>query len=221
MVVRTFWWLSNYDTIKSPPLNIFKKFSRIQSRNWKTITFGKEHYSHQNIDSIDISNGEIENYDTTYSRFWSLINLDNGDTIINNETDISSEVQHVVDGFIPSFSGAKWEIEEEDSSSFIPFDQNTASSVVFNGLGHPSATEKTWKSYLNTLPASSVGELGANPKLSDLWNDLELRFTQGGSVASYYNILTLYGMQDIDTVLVPFELWDIENNRQINLSIYQ
>ena len=57
--------------------------------------------------------------------------------------------------------------------------------------------------------------------VSDLWNDLELRFTDGGSVASYYNILTLYGMQETDTVLVPFEVWDIENNQQINLAVYQ
>jgi len=176
---------------------------------------------HEKIDSVDVSSGNIEDYDTTYTRFWSLVNLDHGDTIINNETDISSEVQHVVDGFIPSFSGAKWEIEEEDSSVFIALDQSTASSVIFNGLGHPSATKKTWKSYLETLPTASIGELGADPLLSDLWNDIELRFTEGGSVASYYNILTLYGMQEIDTVLVPFELWDIENNRQVNISIYQ
>ena len=57
--------------------------------------------------------------------------------------------------------------------------------------------------------------------VSDLWNDLEIRFTNEGSIASYYNILTLYGMQEIDTVLVPFELWDIENNRQLNLAVYQ
>jgi len=163
----------------------------------------------------------VEAYDTTYTRFWSLVNLDNGDTIINNETDISSEVQHVVDGFIPSFSGATWEITEEDSSVFIVFNQNSASSVIFSGLGHPSAIEKTWKSYLETLPSSSIGEMGGDPMVSDLWSDLELRFTDGGSVASYYNILTLYGMQEIDTVLVPFEVWDIENNQQISLAIYQ
>ena len=28
-------------------------------------------------------------------------------------------------------------------------------------------------------------------------------------------------MQEIDTVLVPFELWDMENNRQLNLAVYQ
>ena len=176
---------------------------------------------HEKIDSIDVSSGVVETYDTTYTSFWSLVNLDNGDTIINNETDISSEIQHVVDGFIPSFSGATWEITEEDSSVFIAFNQSSASSVIFSGLGHPSATEKTWKSYLETLPSSSIGELGGDPAVSDLWNDLELRFTDGGSVASYYNILTLYGMQEIDTVLVPFEVWDIENNQQINLAVYQ
>ena len=176
---------------------------------------------HETIDSIDTSLGDIEDYDTTYTRFWSLVNLDNGDTIINNESDISSEVQHVVDGFIPSFSSATWEITGEDSTVFSPVDSSSASSIIFSGLGHPSASKKTWKSYLETLPSSSIGELGVDPMVSDLWNDLEIRFTNEGSIASYYNILTLYGMQEIDTVLVPFELWDIENNRQLNLAVYQ
>ena len=176
---------------------------------------------HETIDSIDTSSGDAEYYDTTYTRFWSLVNLDNGDTLINNESDISSEVQHVVDGFIPSFSSATWEITGEDSTVFSPVDSSSASSIIFSGLGHPSASKKTWKSYLETLPSSSIGELGVDPMVSDLWNDLEIRFTNEGSIASYYNILTLYGMQEIDTVLVPFELWDIENNRQLNLAVYQ
>ena len=28
-------------------------------------------------------------------------------------------------------------------------------------------------------------------------------------------------MQEIDTLLVPFEVWDIENNQQLNLAVYQ
>ena len=176
---------------------------------------------HKTIDSVYTSSAYSRDYDTTYNRFWSLVNLDNGDTIINNESDISSEVQHVVDGFIPSFSSATWELNGQDSTVFFPIDSGSASSIVFNGLGHPSASKKTWKSYIATLPSNSVGELGEDPMMSDLWNDLELRFTSQGSIASYYNILTLYGMQAIDTVLVPFELWDIENNRQLNLAVYQ
>ena len=72
-----------------------------------------------------------------------------------------------------------------------------------------------------TLPPGSVGELGNKPAISDLWKDLELRFTNEGSVSSYYNILTLYGMQEIDTIKVPFEIWDVENEQRLNIAAYQ
>ena len=213
---------ARFDAITADPFVVqILGHSEVTLDDLKSKGFTYQVDFHETIDSIDTSSGDIEYYDTTYTRFWSLVNLDNGDTLINNESDISSEVQHVVDGFIPSFSSATWEITGEDSTVFSPVDSSSASSIIFSGLGHPSASKKTWKSYLETLPSSSIGELGVDPMVSDLWNDLEIRFTNEGSIASYYNILTLYGMQEIDTVLVPFELWDIENNRQLNLAVYQ
>ena len=213
---------ARFDAITADPFVVqILGHSEVTLDDLKSKGFTYQVDFHETIDSIDTSSGDAEYYDTTYTRFWSLVNLDNGDTLINNESDISSEVQHVVDGFIPSFSSATWEITGEDSTVFSPVDSSSASSIIFSGLGHPSASKKTWKSYLETLPSSSIGELGVDPMVSDLWNDLEIRFTNEGSIASYYNILTLYGMQEIDTVLVPFELWDIENNRQLNLAVYQ
>ena len=176
---------------------------------------------HQKITSIDSSNDDPAEWDTTFSRYWSLVNSTFGDTIIDEETDITSEVQHVVDGFIPSFSNAVWEIEGEDSAVFTASDMNSASNVPFAGLGHASASEGSWRSYLSTLPPSSVGDLGKEPVLSDLWLDIELRFSDQGSIASYYNILTLYGMQEIGSIQVPFELWDIENDMRLNIGAYQ
>ena len=176
---------------------------------------------HARIDTVDSSSADNFDWDTTYVHYWSMVNSSTGDTIIHKETDIVSEVQHVIDGFIPSFSHAVWDIEQEDSTVFTPLDSTTASGIPFGGLGHASASEATWRSYMSTLPSNSVGELGGIPAISDLWNDLELRFTSAGSMASYYNILTLYDMQEIDTVRVPFELWDVENARQLNIAAYQ
>ncbi|MBU36638.1 MAG: hypothetical protein CMG29_05460 [Candidatus Marinimicrobia bacterium] len=176
---------------------------------------------HEQIDTVDSSNTNMSDWDTTYTRYWSMVNTTTGDTIIPEEMDIVSESQHVVDGFIPSFSGAVWEIEREDSTVLTPNDINSASNIPFVGLGHPSASAATWRSYMSTLPPSSVGELGGKPVLTDLWNDLELRFTSEGSMASYYNILTLYGMQEIDNIQVPFELWDVENQQRLNVAAYQ
>ena len=53
-----------------------------------------------------------------------------------------------------------------DSTAF-PSGLSSASSIIFS-LGHPSASKKTWKSYLETLPSSSIGELGVDPMVSDL-----------------------------------------------------
>jgi hypothetical protein len=176
---------------------------------------------HTRIDTVDSSSEDISDWDTTYVNYWSMVNSSTGDIIVPEETDIVSEVQHVIDGFIPSFSHVVWDIEQEDSTVFIPLDTTTASGIPFGGLGHASANEATWWGYMSTLPSSSVGTLGGIPTISDLWNDLELRFTNTGSIASYYNILTLYGMQEIDTVRVPFELWDVENAQQLNIAAYQ
>jgi len=176
---------------------------------------------HAEIDTVDSSSQDIFNWDTTYFRYWTMVNVTTGDTIIEKETDIVSEVQHVVDGFIPSFSNAVWDIDHEDSTRFIPLDPSTITGDPFGGLGHASASEATWHGYMSTLPSGSVGELGNKPAISDLWKDLELRFTNEGSVSSYYNILTLYGMQEIDTIKVPFEIWDVENEQRLNIASYQ
>ena len=176
---------------------------------------------HTSIDTVDSSDTDPMNWDTTLVRYWSMVNLSSGDTIINNETDINSEVQYVVDGFMPSFSSAVWEIQNADSAVLTAFDTTSASSIPFENFGHPSADQANWKSYIQTLPSNFIDSIGLDPLISDLWNDLELRFTQDGSIASYYNILTLYGMQDIDTIIVPFELWDVENNIQLNIAAYQ
>jgi len=47
--------------------------------------------------------------------------------------------------------------------------------------------------------------------------DLEFRFTDAGSNATYYNsILTV-----TDTTHIPFELWTVEDETQIDVAIYQ
>ena len=48
-----------------------------------------------------------------------------------------------------------------------------------------------------------------------------MRFTNEGPIASYYNILTLYGFQDVDTIKIPFELWNVENEQRLNFAAYQ
>ena len=176
---------------------------------------------HTLLDSVDTSNNDTNFWDTTFVNYWTMVNQTNNDTVIYMETDISSEIQIVVDGFIPSFSGASWNIENTDSSKLTIFDSSSASSIPFEKFGHSSAELATWKSYVQTLPEDFIDSIGPDPHLSDLWNDLELRFTYDGSNASYYDILTLYDMKEIETITVPFELWDIEQNIRLNIAAYQ
>ena len=176
---------------------------------------------HTTIDTIDSTNIDPMNWDTIFVNYWTMVNHDHNDTIIDMETDISSEIQIVVDGFIPSFSGASWTIDNADSSHLIALDTSSASAIPFKKFGHSSAELATWKSYIQTLPSNFIDSIGPDPLLTDLWNDLEIRFTYDGSVATYYDILTLYNMKDIDTMMVPFELWDVENDIRINIAAYQ
>jgi len=211
-----------FQAIPADPFLVeFLGFSEITEEDLKSKGYSYLVEFHTAIDTVDSSDQNIFLWDTSLFNYWSLINSTTGDTVIHKETDISSETQHIIDGFIPSFNHAVWNINDKDSMRFLPQDTTTASEIDDIILGHASAAEATWWSYMMTLPSSFVGEIRGPPSVTNLRNDLELRFTHEGSIASYYNILTLYGTVETDTVILPFELWDIENDTRLNIAAYQ
>ncbi|NQU26707.1 MAG: hypothetical protein HQ528_00310 [Candidatus Marinimicrobia bacterium] len=154
--------------------------------------------------------------------YWVMEDLDDNDTVINMETDIESGAfQYVIDGFIPLFENAYWTIDNEDTAFTIQ-DSDTSTEVLFGGVGI-GGIDNTWYGFYKDL-ADNYGfpQPTGKPQLSDLQKDLEYRFTAEGSIASYYNNPILLGSQPIDTIIVPFELWTVEDEPvRINVALYQ
>ena len=55
-----------------------------------------------------------------------------------------------------------------------------------------------------------------SPGSESLQLDIEFRFTDGGSVATYFNA----SISVIETIELPFEVWSIEEEKQINAAVY-
>jgi len=211
-----------FEAIPADPFMVdFLGFSEVTDENLKSKGHSYLIEFHRETDTIDSTGLEESLWDTSFIYYWSMINSTVGDTAIHRELEVSPITQHVVDGFIPLFSDAVWGVEKEDSIRFVAEDTTSASKINNVVLGHASANRATWWSYMSTLPTNFVGDIGAPPPTTNLRNDLEFRFTEEGSIASYYNILTLYGSEEIDTVLLPFEIWDVENDIRLNVAAYQ
>jgi hypothetical protein len=126
----------------------------------------------------------------------------------------------ITEGFILATEGALWDIPGYQNA-FVSGDEDTTTNIVFEGVGAPSGSDATWYGfidYLSGFPQVSAPTLKA--PLSDLQRDLEIRFTPDGSIATFMSISILFGVTPIDTIKVPFELWDVENNQQLNAILY-
>ena len=170
------------------------------------------------------SGGEVVAEDTlfpiTQDYFTTLKDANGGidpDGVYINNT--------ITDGFILTFQDGLWDVNNYSSATEIVAD-TANSALAFSGLG--SGGFSAWADYMNFLfdaYGANAGFSPANgvPTVDDKQRDLELRFTDGGSIASYANIQTLRGNMDPDTIMIPFELWDVENGeeRQINVLTYQ
>ncbi len=187
-----------------------------------------EFVSNAGLGEVDfISKGH--DYEVTFDTvddtlaFWTMVDLDDNDTLIAMETDITSGAfKYVIDGFIPMFENAFWTIDNEDTAYTVE-DADTSTEVVFGGVGI-GGLDNTWYGYYGNLAnqyPTFVTPTG-RPLLTNLRKDLEYRFTEEGSIASYYNNWIISGSQPVDTIKVPFELWTMEDEpTRINVAIFQ
>jgi hypothetical protein len=96
------------------------------------------------------------------------------------------------------------------SSAERMVDDFDSTAVVLGGLS-PSGT---WAAFIEGTPLEPKP---VSPGSESLQLDIEFRFTDNGSVATYFNA----SVSVIDTILLPFEVWSIEEDRQINAAFYQ
>ena len=151
--------------------------------------------------------------DTATVNSWNMVNTSTGDTVVANEKDVESgQLKHVVDGFIPVFSLGTWSVTSFDSAKQT-VNQDTAGAILFNGI-NPGSNDGTWAGFVDNTP---LDPKPSNRPASDLLQkDIELRFSTGGSVATYFNST----VSVIETIDIPFEIWSVEDNKKINAVIY-
>ena len=116
----------------------------------------------------------------------------------------------ITDGFILSARNATFDPPMTYSSAEVVVDDFDSTAVVFGGLNFSG----TWAAFIEGTPLEPKP---VAPGSESLQLDIEFRFTDDGSVATHFNS----SVSVIDTILLPFEVWSIEENKQINAAIYQ
>ena len=116
----------------------------------------------------------------------------------------------ITDGFIVTARNATFDPPMTYSSAVAIEDDFDSTAVVFGGLS-PAGT---WAAFIEGTPLPNKP---VAPGAESLQLDIEFRFTDGGSVATYFNAQ----VSVIDTILLPFEVWSIEEEKQINAALYQ
>lgn len=151
--------------------------------------------------------------DTIDSYYWMVYDQTNGETVISMDTsDITAGIlTHVIDGFIPLFSSAGWNIPTY-SSAETTSDADTSTTIVFGGLNSGS-NDGTFSGFIENLPLDPPAGW---PNITDLQRDLEFRFGDN-SIGCYFNSI----LSTVDTIGLPFSLWSTEENKQLNCLIYQ
>ncbi len=130
--------------------------------------------------------------------------------------------KQITDGFIFTAEQGMFDITGADSA-YASVDADTSTSLVFSGLGAGGDADY-WAAFINFLNVAYNGLVPAPdgmPTNDLLQRDVEIRFSETGSIASYYNVQVLTGSATADTLMVPFELWDTQDDRRINVAVYQ
>ena len=120
------------------------------------------------------------------------------------------ENDEITDGFILAARNATYEAPSTNSFAETTADDNLDTEIIFGGI----KSDGTWASFLTSIP---VAQPDAMPIASDLMKDIEFRFTDNGSIGTWFKS----NLTVIETVQLPFEMWTVENNQQIDVCVYQ
>ncbi len=149
-------------------------------------------------------------------KVWTLVDSTTGDTLIESETDLITDYTYLIDGLIPIFENASWDLMTDSLNVTISDDDpNTSLGIT---LGHAAGYDDTWPGLLQAFydigyPVDSPEGISSYTSLDKTY---EIRFNDGGSIATYF----MPNLSAVDTVIVPFEIWDVENNRQVSAAIF-
>jgi len=159
------------------------------------------------------------------TEMWYLIDTDDSDTLMAAE-DFPVSVDYfsglglategyevnlnITDGFILTSESATFDAPSTFTTTETISDDLDTTEILFGGL----SDNGTWAAFIETIP---VPPPSGTPDKTLLQLDVEFRFTENGSNATYYNS----SLTVTDTVHLPFELWTLEDDRQVDVAIYQ
>ncbi len=185
------------------------------------------------------------------TNYWSLVDLDAGDTLVYQEnfpvtaayyvgleallgpdevlTGIGEPTAdhawiEITDGFLLTVENATYLQPETHSGYTILNDMDPLTPMVFQGIFATALSsdvgDGSWNAYLSNIPGLS--QASGSPSPEDMKKDIQIRFTDEGSIATYLNNYALVG-QPSDTLWLPFEMWTVEpgDTQQVNVSMYQ
>jgi len=163
----------------------------------------------------DLNNGQVTKEAAIFPVTENYFNIFTGNGVFEtSEYFINNEI---TDGFILVSEKATFIVPTSYDQAETTVESDSATQIVFNGL-HPGSIDGTWYSFLKDRSDIPPDPLAGKPGFGKLFQDLELRFTEYGSIGIFFN----RQLSIIDTILVPFELWTVEDSsRQINVAVYQ
>jgi len=186
--------------------------------------------------------------DTT--NYWSLVDATLGDTLVFQEnfpvtaayyTELTvggsiipegvgePTADHawikIIDGFLLTAENATYLQPTTHSGFTILNDVDSVTTpMIFQGI-LPGALasdvgDGSWNAFLSTI--AQLSQASGSPAPEDMKKDIQIRFTDEGSIATYINNYALVG-QPSDTLWLPFEMWTVEpgDTQQVNVAMYQ
>ncbi|NQV38875.1 MAG: hypothetical protein HQ509_12820 [Candidatus Marinimicrobia bacterium] len=164
--------------------------------------------------STDLSNAYFVSftYDSTLELpVWTMIDSSSSDTIVRNEPDLITQYKYLVDGLIPVFENATWNLQIDTVNQNIT-DIITNTPLAFS-VGHSSGIDATWAGFISAIPVTPPEGPAVYAGLDKTY---EIRFKEEGSIGTYF----MPNLSSSDTVYLPLEVWDVDENRQINYAVY-
>lgn len=143
--------------------------------------------------------------------YWQLNNTTAGNQVRDEMPIVPfSRRNEIIDGLFFGIEDAVFELSEKPDSTYQDVNLDERTKIVI-GKAADAIGGARWLT--QTAIPISTGET----VVAELQNNLELRFTEEGQVATR---LTPQNLTDdpppSETVQLPFELWDTENDRQLN-----
>lgn len=180
--------------------------------------------------------------------YWALVDSVTNDTLVFQENFPVTEEYYqsltqggavvpkgvekwvgVTDGFLLTSEGTTYDPPTNISKWEVLQDDDPSTEVIIQGILTMALTDSadngSWWSFVKDLPVPEDRKPSGSPSQEDMQKDIEFRFTDNGSIATYINNPAVSGSSPPDTIWIPFEMWLVDpllpSDQQVNVAVYQ